>query len=90
MGISRPHLSSRGRKAIFTGDNIQHPLEASESDWSTTRCTDIDLAIESRRRIAEKIADTEIKLITAYSPGHTVGYILSKGNDFKFRYFCLD
>ena len=69
---------------------MQHPLEVFEPDWSTTRCTDINLAIESRRRIAEKIAATEIKLITAYSPRHTVGYILSRGNDFKFRYFCLD
>ena len=69
---------------------MQHPLEVFEPDWNTTRCTDINLAIESRREIAEKIADTEIKLITAYSLGHTVGYILSRGNDLKFRYFCLD
>ena len=69
---------------------MQHPLEVFEPDWSTTRCTDINLAIESPCRIAEKIADTVIKLITAYSPGHTVGYILCRGNDFKFRYFCLD
>ena len=69
---------------------MQHPLEVFEPDWSTTRCADINLAIESRRRIAEKIADTEIKLIAAHSPGHTFGYILSRGSDFKFRYFYLD
>jgi len=90
MGQYCAHLSSAGEKAIFTGDAMHHPLQIFEPDWSTMRCTDMDLAIKSRRRILQEIVDTDTKLITAHFPGHTVGHVISRGDGFRFRYIDVD
>jgi glyoxylase-like metal-dependent hydrolase (beta-lactamase superfamily II) len=86
MGQYCAHLKSSGAKAIFTGDAMHHPLQIFEPGWSTMRCTDMDLAIKSRKKILDEIVDTETKLITAHFPGHTVGHVIGKGDAFHFQY----
>lgn len=89
MGQCCAHLNSAGESAIFTGDAMHHPLQVFEPDWSTFRDTDPDLAVTSRRRILEEIADTDTRLVTIHFPGHTVGHVVGCGDSFGFRYIDI-
>ena len=80
------NLSSNGKKAIFAGDALHHPLQAFEPQWSTSKCEDPKMAIVSRQKILESCADTETILIPAHFPGNTAGNVYSASEKFVFKF----
>ncbi|MEM9105203.1 MAG: MBL fold metallo-hydrolase [Pseudomonadota bacterium] len=72
-GHTPGHLSLNvkrsGCHAIICNDVMHSPVQIVEPDWSSTFCTDPDLARETRKSLLERIADTEIMLVPAHFRG---------------------
>jgi glyoxylase-like metal-dependent hydrolase (beta-lactamase superfamily II) len=69
-------ISSRGERALITGDMTHHPVQWAEPDWKMHADGDAAAAAATRRRIAAWLADEPVLVIgTHYAPpcaGHLV------------------
>jgi len=80
------NLSSRGRKAIITGDVVHHALQVAEPDWSSRFCLDPKMAALSRKRMLEALVDTDTLVCPIHFPGPTVGHVVSDGRGWSYRF----
>lgn len=48
-------VSSGGEKAIVTGDVLHHPAQVTESEWQTSFDSDDQTAIQTRKRILDRL-----------------------------------
>ena len=67
-------------------DLMHHPIQLAHPEWSPYYDDDPDLARITRRRFLEDQADEDILVMTAHFPLPSVGYVISKGDAFGFRY----
>ncbi|WP_411082944.1 MBL fold metallo-hydrolase [Streptomyces sp. cmx-18-6] len=76
-------LSSRGEKALVTGDSIHHPVQLSHPGICS--CADIapDLAARTRRRLLDSLADTPALLLGTHFPPPTAGYVRRAGDAYR-------
>lgn len=63
------NVNRSGCHAIVCNDVMHSPVQIVEPDWSSTFCTDPDLARETRKSLLERVADTEIMLVPAHFRG---------------------
>ncbi|TDR93347.1 MBL fold metallo-hydrolase [Enterovirga rhinocerotis] len=81
-------LRSNGSSGAFTGDVIHHPIQLCHPDWSCSGCQDPALSARTRRRILERLADTDTLLMTGHFVAPHAGHVLSRGEAFGFRFLC--
>lgn len=84
------NFRSQGRRAIFTGDMMHHPLQCREPDWSTCFCPKPEEAAESRKRVLREICDNDTVVVPAHFPGQTAGFVDSEGDAWRWRYMEFD
>lgn len=62
-------VKRNGCHAIVCNDVMHSPVQIVEPAWSSTFCTDPDLARVTRKSLLERIADTDIMLVPAHFRG---------------------
>ncbi len=80
------NISSRGQKAVVTGDLMHHALQVREPTWSTVFDWDPQQGIESRQRFLQNVAGTGTFILPIHFPNPTVGLIEPLGNTFDYKY----
>ena len=70
-------IESRGEKAIISGDLLHHPCQIANPEWVTEADTTPEKAKETRKRILDKIVDTDTLLIGSHFSNPVAGRILS-------------
>ncbi|MDX2204244.1 MAG: MBL fold metallo-hydrolase [Hyphomicrobiaceae bacterium] len=81
------NISSRGQRAVVTGDMMHHPLQCREPEWSTIFCADRAEAAQSRRAFLSRVCDTPTVLLPIHFPAPTAGLVKPYGrNAFDWKY----
>ncbi len=71
-------VTSRGRRAMFVGDILHHPLQIMNPSWNSIFCEDGARARASRRAVLERAAEDEAIMIPAHFAGdHMVRVVRS-------------
>ena len=80
-------ITSKGQRAIVTGDLMHHAFQVREPDWSTVFDSDQAEAARSRRRLFADVADTPAILLPIHFPAPTAGRLTAtaRGFDYAFR-----
>lgn len=80
------HLRSRSRHATMCGDLIHSPLQLRHPEWSCNSDYDLAASARTRRRFLHTHCDTDTLVLTAHFPSPSMGYVVSSGNAYDFRY----
>jgi glyoxylase-like metal-dependent hydrolase (beta-lactamase superfamily II) len=80
------YISSRGQRAVVTGDMMHHAIQCRELDWSPGVDWDPKQAAVSRRRFLSSVADTDTLLLPIHFPSPTVGSVTADGDRFHYRF----
>lgn len=81
------NISSKGQRAVVTGDMMHHALQCREPEWSTIFDVDRAEAAQSRRNLLARVCDTSTVLLPIHFPGPTAGLIKPNGkNGFDYRF----
>ena len=62
-----------------------HPVQIERPDWSAQFDDDPDMARLARRRLLERIADTDTELLGAHFSGPTALRVVGKQHGFDYR-----
>lgn len=79
------HVKGGGVEAIMTGDMFHHPIVFLEP-LETQHDFDAAMNNASRRKVLEKLADTQDLLLTAHFPDPTAGRVCSCPSGFSFKF----
>ncbi len=71
---------------MMSGDLIHHPIQLAYPEWSPWYDDDPDLARITRRKFLEAQCNQDILMMTAHFPLPSMGYVISRGDAFGFRY----
>ncbi len=81
------NITSKGQRAVVTGDMMHHALQCREPEWSTIFDTDRAEAAQSRRSFLSRVCDTPTLILPIHFPSPTVGLIKPFGkNGFDYKY----
>lgn len=80
------HLRSGDQHAVMCGDLIHTPLQLAEPSWSPTFEYDIAQSTQTRLDFLAKYCDCDTLILTAHFPLPSMGYIVSRGDSYDFRY----
>ena len=78
-------IESRGETALITGDTIHHPSQLRHPDWSIRADHDVAQAIETRRHLLERVADTGQLVIGTHWAGRSSGQVVREGGTFRLE-----
>lgn len=78
--------SSKGRRGLFTGDILHHPLQVYHPEWNSRFCVDPDAAAISRRRVLEHCAEHEALMLPAHFARPHCGYVRRAGEGYRFEF----
>ena len=79
-------LEQGGRRGLFTGDAVHHALQVSEPGWSTVFCADAAQSRETRTRLLESSADSDIVIMPQHFPNSTAGRVVSRGGRMTYAF----
>jgi len=85
LGHSMLHLTSEGKEAYFTGDVFHHPLQILYPELHLPGCDDLQMAIETRRRVAAICAARDSLIIPAHFARPHAGYARREGSAMTFE-----
>jgi len=77
-------ITSRGEKAVITGDLMHHPVQCAEPRWASRFDVDADAARRTRRQFLEKHADRPVLVLGTHFATPTAGRIVRDGTAFRF------
>ena len=77
-------ISSRGQRALITGDVAHHPCQIARPDWSAYVDHDPDLSVTTRKAVFERAADDQTLVIGTHFAEPTAGRIVRDGHALKF------
>jgi glyoxylase-like metal-dependent hydrolase (beta-lactamase superfamily II) len=80
------NISSRGQKAVVTGDMMHHGLQCREPEWFTIFDIDPKAAVKSRRDFLNSVAGTGTYLLPIHFPNPTTGLVEADGNGFNYKF----
>ena len=80
------NITSKGQRAVVTGDMMHHALQCREPEWSTIFDTDRAEAAQSRRTFLARVADTSTFILPIHFPSPTVGLIKPHGHGFDYKF----
>ncbi|MEQ1888863.1 MAG: MBL fold metallo-hydrolase [Alphaproteobacteria bacterium] len=79
------NLKSGGKTALFTGDAFHHPLQVAYPEWSSAFCTDKAQSAATRRKIVDRLCDTDTYMLGAHFAAPTAGRVRRKGARWKLE-----
>jgi glyoxylase-like metal-dependent hydrolase (beta-lactamase superfamily II) len=79
-------ISSRGQRAVVTGDLIHHALQVLDPSLHTIFCWSPAQAVASRRRWLGQVVGSDVDVVPVHFPHPVVGRIVADGDAFAFRY----
>ena len=74
------HLTGGGRRAVFSGDLMHHPLQCAYPEWNSRFCIDPRRSRATRQSFVERHADSGTTILAAHFATPTAGRIVSAGN----------
>lgn len=80
------HIGQGPQDAVVTGDLIHSPLQCVYPDWNFAYDEQPALARETRRRFLERYTDSATIILASHFPSPSVGYFVSEGSSFRYRY----
>lgn len=80
------HLEHGGAHGLFTGDMMHHALQVPEAHWSSVFCSDPDLSRETRTRVLERCADSDVIVMPQHFAHTTAGRVVGKNGRMMFRF----
>ncbi|RVT97638.1 MBL fold metallo-hydrolase [Rhodovarius crocodyli] len=80
------NISSKGQRAVITGDLMHHQLQVNEPSWSTIFCHDPLAAAESRLKIFRDTADTPATILPIHFPAPTAGRLKHTADGFRWAF----
>jgi glyoxylase-like metal-dependent hydrolase (beta-lactamase superfamily II) len=87
LGHTPGHVSvmiqSRDQQALITGDFMHHPCQIAHPEWGTLADSDVDQAIETRRRMFRRLAGTPVLVIGTHFAGATAGRLVTDGDSYR-------
>lgn len=78
-------ISSRGERAIITGDLFHHPLQMAHPDWEDVADVDGQLAHRTRIEFLESNADQPVLILGTHFNTPTGGRIIRDGDVYRFE-----
>lgn len=85
-GHAEMQLRSAGKQGYFVGDAIHHPMQIYCVDWSTSACSDMDMARVTRRNILERAVENNALLLPAHFMAPHCGHVHEQGDGFRFEW----
>ena len=85
MGHSVLHLVSQAQEAHFTGDVFHHPLQIVYPQLHMPGCDNLELAIETRRRLVDLSVERNALVIPAHFPKPYAGWVRRKNGVVTFE-----
>jgi glyoxylase-like metal-dependent hydrolase (beta-lactamase superfamily II) len=79
-------LSSRGHRALFTGDALHHPIQVHRPDWISIFDAFPDQTRASRLRTLNDAADTGATVFCAHFPETSAGRVTREGGRFRWQF----
>ena len=79
-------LTSGGKRAIFSGDLMHHPLQVPERQWSTMFCSDMDRSRATRTKFVETHADRDVVILPAHFAGESAGRVVERNGTLMFDF----
>jgi len=80
------NVASGGKRGVFIGDAIHHPMQIMFPDLSTRADTDQDMASVSRKKLIETHAGTGNLIMPHHFATPTSGTIERAGDGFRFDF----
>ena len=68
-------LTSKGERALITGDCIHHPCQMTRVHWCSSADTDSDQGLVTRKGLLSELVDTKTLVIGTHFATPTAGYI---------------
>ena len=84
-GHSILHLNSERQEAYFTGDAFHHPIQIVDPAIHLMGCDNLELAIETRRRLVELCAERNALIIPAHFSDPHAGWIRKRKGEVIFE-----
>ncbi|MFP8878358.1 MAG: MBL fold metallo-hydrolase [Myxococcota bacterium] len=78
-------ISSRGERAIITGDMFHHPLQMAHPDWEDVADVNGELAHRTRVEFLEENADQPVLILGTHFNTPTGGHIIRDGDAYRFE-----
>lgn len=75
-------VNSKGRRALFCGDVLHHPLQIPLWHWRTRVCYDPDQARDTRREVLEYCAENDVLLLPQHFASPHGAYVKSSAGTF--------
>jgi glyoxylase-like metal-dependent hydrolase (beta-lactamase superfamily II) len=85
-GQVRLDLASGGRRAVFCGDVLHHPLQVPLWRWRTRVDTYSDQARDTRREVLAHCAEHDALLLPAHFADPYGAYIKARGDEFELAF----
>jgi glyoxylase-like metal-dependent hydrolase (beta-lactamase superfamily II) len=76
-------ISSKGERAMITGDFAHHPCQMAHPEWASTADYDAKAAEATRRRILGDLAGEPVLMIGTHFAGPTAGRVVRDGEAFR-------
>jgi len=78
-------ISSRGERAMITGDLTHHPVQWAEPDWKMPADTDAAQASATRRRLIEEHGGSPLLVIGTHYAAPTAGRLVRGDSGWRFE-----
>ncbi len=75
LGHSILHLISQAQEAYFTGDVFHHPLQIIDPTLHLAGCDNLDMAIDTRRRVVDLCVQRNALAIPTHFPTPHAGWV---------------
>jgi glyoxylase-like metal-dependent hydrolase (beta-lactamase superfamily II) len=77
-------IESDGEAAVVTGDALHHPVQCAEPGWGWLDDLDAAVALDTRRRLLDRVASSGALLIGTHFPSRPAGRIEVEGGSWRF------
>lgn len=78
-------IESKGEKALISGDVIHHPAQFAHLDWEMNANVLPEVADETRKKVTEKLADTNTLLLGSHFANPVAGKIVKGEKGYVFK-----
>lgn len=78
------NLQAGGKKALFTGDALHHPVQVAHPEWNSAFCSIPEQSRATRAGLIDRLADTDVAMLAAHFAAPTVGFVRANGTRCKF------
>jgi glyoxylase-like metal-dependent hydrolase (beta-lactamase superfamily II) len=77
-------IESDGEAAVIIGDTLHHPVQCAEPGWGFLDDDDAAVALETRRRLLDRVAGQRALLFGTHFPNRPAGRIEVDGGSWRF------